>query len=213
MPGWSRSVSAGHPRCGKLFCRLRIGIWFPDSPGWRHAGVVRARFTCGWVPSAIRDGPPSPHPGCPSPQGSRTPVAGRCLASLSSTKGLMPCIRPTDFAPAAVVHGPADQARITLSIRATFEAKQATATRPQPGDQRLAHVGLGPAWPSTNTFVKSQQPITRTPSSPLADGVDVGGAADRDRSSSRRRCVPSGVCRQARPFGSGIEWVSVITPA
>ena len=139
----------------------------------------------------------------------------------------MPTKRPTDFAAAAIrcIERPTRQtrrpaasaARITLSIRATLEAKQATATLPRSPEIKSASASRtsasDPASPSTNTFVESHT-MARTPSSPnltiaASSVVEPSTGSGSIFQSPVCRMVPSGV-RIARPFGSGIEWVRVI---
>ncbi len=104
------------------------------------------------------------------------------------------------------------------SIRATLEAKQATATLPLrlpiSGISALRTSASEPAWPSTKTLVESQT-MASMPSSPSFWMASLSVTAPSNGSGSIFqspvwRMVPSGV-RIARPFGSGIEWVSVIS--
>ena len=101
-------------------------------------------------------------------------------------------------------------------MRATLEAKQATATlprRPAIRGVRAARTSVSePALPSTKTLVESQT-MASTPSSPSlriaasSVGAPVIGSGSIFQSPVCST-TPRGV-RIARPFGSGIEWVRV----
>ncbi len=101
-------------------------------------------------------------------------------------------------------------------MRATFDAKQATATLPLSEPISLFSAmrtsASEPASPSTNTLVLSQT-IASTPSSPRRLMAAMSVRPPRIGSGSIFqspvcRMVPSGVLI-ARPLGSGIEWVRV----
>ena len=141
----------------------------------------------------------------------------------------MSCSRPTDLAAAAMrcIERPTRQtrrpaasaARMTLSMRATLEAKQATATLPFSAPissvSAIAHVGLRAGLAVDEDVGGVADHGQHALVAEAADGVDVGAlrrAAGPGSifQSPVCRIVPSGV-RIARPFGSGIEWVRVIS--
>ena len=110
----------------------------------------------------------------------------------------------------------ASAARITLSMRATLEAKQPTAILPLSSPISLVMavrtVASEPATPSTNTLVLSQV-MASTPSSPsrLRAATSVRPPVIGSGSifqSPVCSTTPSGV-RIASAFGSGVEWVMV----
>ena len=110
----------------------------------------------------------------------------------------------------------ASAARMTLSMRATFEAKQPTAIRPFSPPissiRALRTPPSDPAEPSTKTLVESHT-IASTPSSPRRVMASESVTWPMIGSSSIFQSpvcstVPSGV-RIAKPFGSAIEWVMV----
>ena len=133
---------------------------------------------------------------------------------------------PTDLAaavmrcidrPARATRRPAaSAARMTLSMRATFEAKQPTATRPLRPEINSARATFtspsDPATPSWKTLVESQT-MASTPSSPRRRMVSTSVRSPTTGSLSIFQSpvcstVPSGVL-MARPLGSAIEWVMV----
>ena len=153
---------------------------------------------------------------------------GKCLASVSGTKACRSSSRPTDRAAAVIrcMERPSRQtrrpaasaARITLSIRATLEAKQPTATLPFSlliSSIRATRTSASdPATPSWKTLVESHT-MARMPSSPMrrSFAASVGAPSIGSGSSFQSpvcRTVPSGVV-MAMPFGSGMEWVRVIS--
>ena len=143
-----------------------------------------------------------------------------------SMNGWTSCSRPTDLAaevircidrPARQTRRPqASAARMTLSTRATLEAKQPTATLPfsEPISSARATFtsASDPATPSTKTLVESHT-IASTPSSPRRRMVSTSVRSPMTGSASIFQSpvcstVPSGVLI-ASPLGSGIEWVMV----
>ena len=110
----------------------------------------------------------------------------------------------------------ASAARITLSIRATLEAKQPTATLPFSVpislDITSRTPASDPATPSTKTLVLSQT-MASTPSSPRrrmapsSVSFPITGSGSIFQSPVWKT-RPNGV-RIARPLGSAVEWVMV----
>ena len=122
--------------------------------------------------------------------------------------------RPTN----ATLRSCASPTRAIVSNRATFEAKHATATRlsylPTNSIKFSRTSPSEPDIPGTNTFVRSQT-IARTPSSPTS--ANFCSSVDRPTKGSGSNfqspvcmTVPDGV-RKTTAFGSGIEWVIVIS--
>ena len=184
-------------------------------------------FTCGCEPSAMRDNAARGSPWLPVQRNS-TSFSGMAAACCSDRNSRTPSSRPTDLAAAAIrcIERPTRQtprpaasaARITLSMRATFEAKHATATLPVRPPIRPASASFTsasePDSPSTKTLVESHT-MARTPSSPsfwiaASSVTEPSTGSGSIFQSPVCSTVPSGV-RIARPFGSGIECVSVIS--
>ncbi len=134
-------VEDGRP-CRRA-CSAGCG-WRPRCPGSRGRRTPRCRpaprLTCGWVPSAMRDRAARASPWLPVHRNRILSSGKEKPASASETKSSTSCRKPTERAAAAMrcMERPtrhtrrslAWAARMAVSMRATFEAKQATATLP-----------------------------------------------------------------------------------
>ena len=226
MPGCSRSVIRRTPRSDSLSCMLRMAISLPGITRLEKITLSPApRRMCGCEPSAMRERAARGSPWLPV-QSSRTWSGGRWEAWASEMKPWESTSMPTCRAAAAmrIIERPTRQtfrpaaraAWMAVSMRATLEAKQATATRPvwaattRTSSSRTS--ASEPARPSTKTLVESQT-MARTPSSPSRRRAAASVTSPSRGSGSIFQSpvcstTPRGV-RMTRPLGSGMEWVRV----